>query len=168
VQFGIWDLTANPWPGAATNQAVMGAIARARFNQLFRYTSCRLDADILHPAIDRTVAATFVDAGSSANDIMSLGVATTDVATSVAAANAGAQWSMTASTTDIAAGVKRKLSVKARADVASLSVDNAAEATDTSCEVPAGMTRLHVGQKIDGTLQPTCLIANVKLARSDR
>jgi hypothetical protein len=168
VQFGIWDLTANPWPGAATNQATMGAIARARFNQLFRYTSCRLDADILHPAIDRTVAATFVDAGASANDIMSLGVATTDVATSVAAANAGAQWSMTASTTDIAAGVKRKLSVKARADVASLNVDNASEATDTSCEVPAGMTRLHVGQKIDGTLQPTCLIANVKLARSDR
>lgn len=31
LSFGLWDLPANPWPGAATNQAVMGAIAAERF-----------------------------------------------------------------------------------------------------------------------------------------
>jgi hypothetical protein len=165
---GVWDLGGAVWPGAATNQVVMGAIARARFNQLFRYQSCRLDCEILHPNVNRISAATFVDAGASANDIMSLGVATTDVATSIASANAVAQWSMTASTTDIAAGVSRKLSVKARTDAASLAVDNASEATDAACEVPSGMTRVLVGQKVDGTIQPTCLVGGVKMFRSDK
>jgi hypothetical protein len=49
----VWDLGGAVWPGAATNQAVMGAIARARFNQPFRYQSCRLGCEILHPNVNR-------------------------------------------------------------------------------------------------------------------
>jgi hypothetical protein len=32
--FALWNLTDNPWPGAATNAAVMGAVAAARFAAL--------------------------------------------------------------------------------------------------------------------------------------
>jgi hypothetical protein len=167
AQLGIWDLPANPWPGAATNQAVMGAIARARFNQLFRYQSCRLDCDILHPNVNRQADANLVDAGISANDRMTIGLTAADVLSSVGTANGSAQWSM-AGSTDIAANVRRKLSVRARLNSASANVDNASEATDAACEVPAGITRVFVGELLDGTLQPGCLVSSIKLSRSDR
>jgi hypothetical protein len=34
AQVGIWNLADNPWPGAATNAAVMGAVAAARYAKL--------------------------------------------------------------------------------------------------------------------------------------
>jgi hypothetical protein len=163
----IWDLTANPWPGAATNQAVMAAIARARFNQLCRYQSCRLDCEILHPNVNRLVAATCAATGNSASDVQALGIGTGDALTATAAANGAAQWSMTGST-DIAAGVAVKMSSMARANSAIAAVNNISEGTDSSCELPAGQTRVWVGQQYDGTLQPRSLVGGVKLWRSDR
>jgi hypothetical protein len=163
----MWSLAGAPWPGAATNQAVITALARARFNQLFRYQSCRLDCDILHPNVNRQAAANLVDAGISANDRMTLGLTAADVLASVGTANGSAQWSM-AGSTDIAANVRRKLSVRARLNSASADVDNASEATDAACEVPAGITRVFVGELLDGTIQPACLVGNLRLSRSDR
>jgi hypothetical protein len=162
----LWDLTANPWPGAATNQAVMGAIARARFNQLFRYQSCRLGCEILHPNVNRQGFAIALSSGN-ASDYNYTAISTNDAAYSEGRANTTAQWSGAAST-DVCNGVDHRLVTQERSNQVSLKVDNATEVTDASCELPAGQSKVFVGQFHDGTYQPTCLVGGVKLWRSDK
>jgi hypothetical protein len=168
AECAIWDLTANPWPGAATNQAVMGAIARARFNQLFRYQSCRLDCEVLHPNVDKQGLGIPLSCGrNDSTDIQYFRMPNTDNVTNTGVANGSAVWAMSGSS-DICNGVSNKLSTVARENKAALLVNNVSEATDASCEVPSGQNKIWVGQWYDGTYQPTCLVGGVKMFRSDK
>jgi hypothetical protein len=40
--------------------------------------------------------------------------------------------------------------------------------SDTTCDLPAGQTKVWVGQLYDGSIQSQCLISRVKLFRNDR
>jgi hypothetical protein len=73
-----------------------------------------------------------------------------------------------AGSTDLTDNVRRTLSTRARANSAALSVDHAPEDTDAACEVPAGQMKVWAGQQVDGTVQPACLVGNIRLSRSDR
>jgi hypothetical protein len=164
----IWDLTANPWPGAATNQATMAAIARARFNQLCRYESCRLDCEILFPNVDKQNLGIPLTTGrNDSTDIQYFRMPNTDNLTNTGVANGSANWAMSGSS-DICNGVRNKISTVSRANKAGLLVNNVSEATDTSCELPSGQYKIWVGQWYDGSYQPHCLISRVKLFRNDR
>jgi hypothetical protein len=162
----VWDLGGAVWPGAATNQAVMGAIARARFNQPFRYQSCRLGCEILHPNVNRQGFSIVLSCGN-ASDYNYTAISPNDVAYSEGRANGAAQWSGAAST-DVCNGVDHRLVTQERSNQVSLKVDNATEVTDASCELPAGQSKVFVGQFHDGTYQPTCLVGGVKLFRGDK
>ncbi len=167
AHLAIWDLPTNPWPGAATNQAVMGALARSRFNQLCRYESGRLDCEILHPNVDRQAVSVVNFIGKNTSDYTYLALQSSDAALHEAKANAVSQW-VASGSSDVCNGVKHKLSCIQRPNKVNLFVDNAIEATDTSCELPTGQDKVYIGSWSDGTLQPRCLISRVKLFRNDR
>lgn len=170
AMLNLYDLPDNPWPGAATNQTVMGAIARARFDQLFQPIAMRLDCEILHPNVNRQTKISLVDISINQLDYNSLMLDTDDYGLAQAAYNNTWAWnsSTTKGSTDLCDNVSRKLSIAARENNARYKENNTTIASDTSCEVPTAHTTLRVGMWADNNFQPSCLVGGVKLWRSDK
>lgn len=167
AHIAMWDLTTNPWPGVGTNQAVMGAIARARFAQVCRYQACLLAVDVLHPNTNRQGNGTFILAGNSTNDYNDFRVDSTDLLIGAAGANGATQWLFTGGS-DICNGAMQRIACASRADNARLQLNGTTISTDASCELPAGMMWMMAGSNIAGGVQPGCGIANLRLWRRDR
>lgn len=168
--FAAWNLPTNPLPGAATNEAVCTAIARARFDQLCQPTAMRLDCEILHPNVNRQTKVSLVDLSINQIDYNSLMLDTDDYGLAQAGYNNTWAWnsSTTKGSTDICDNVSRKLSIAARENNARYKEDNATIASDTSCEIPTTYSVVRVGMWADNNFQPTCLVGGVKLWRSDK
>jgi hypothetical protein len=154
----------------ATNQAVMGAIARARYNQLFRYPTYRLDCDFLHPNTNRQTTGVAVCLGAKTNDYNYIGITSGDVGFTQGVANASAQWTgaTTYGSIDIADNVNRKISCLARANQVSYVENDSIKTTDVSCELNSGYNKVFVGDFLDGSSQPGCLISRIRLTRNDK
>lgn len=167
---GIWDLPTNPWPGVATNQAVITAIARARFDLIAQARAYRLDCEVLLPNADSQVARTLVSAYTGQAEYSSIHVGAGDVCYSQAGYSNTWQWTSatTTGTTDCQDNVARKISIAARTNAARYKENDVTIATDTSCVIPAGNTRVTVGDWLGLGFTLGGRIRRVKLWRADR
>jgi hypothetical protein len=149
----------------------MGAIARERFVQLFRYQSCRLDANMLHPNVNRQVLGIPLTIANNnyGGEYNIFYISAAEVTVAEAYVAAAAQWNAatTVGTQDTCDNVERKFSCTARPNRAVYYENNAAKGSvDTSCELPV-QTKAYVGSYYGG-YQAGCLISKIKLWRNDK